>query len=265
MIWTGESESEMMRRRLALLLALMLMMAVLTVPAVAYGGGIIGGVDSGIGSSNGGGSDRPAPVGSQKEFTVVAEATEETNEPTWAATEAESVYRAPEEEPEYPATETVVPMATEPDAVATEASMKDEPVKQPPAPAAPKDDGLVQELKDAVKAMKVQMMVILALGLIICMLLLAFVILYARGNLVIKKNPGVQTRLVTMIEKREVPPATVKLQNQEPATVKVENWDMRTVRLPETVKEEDLPPIGQTVILRKPSEQTPPVDWTKKK
>ena len=129
-----------MRRWIALLLVLLLMTAYLVVPVAA---------DIGRASPQDGADGSSGPgvsAGTQKEFGMPKETLEETWAPTEAAHAETVAPQMPAEKVESGKKETVMPQA--PDEPAQTESQKS--VSQPVVPSSPKDEGLVQELRDAV-------------------------------------------------------------------------------------------------------------------
>lgn len=233
-----------MRKTLALLLVLMMMAAYMTVPAMAGEWFLPGGPEND--NSGSGGSGPAVGHGQQKEFAV----------PTAPTAPAEETF--PVEEPIVPATEQTAAPETEVIAETeiqtvpeTVAEMIPQPAEREPMEL-PKVEG-VKELAEAVAMIKVLTIVIIGLALIICLLLAGFVFLYAKGIIVLRKKTAPVNRRVTAVQMQEERTVQPAAWSEPPRMTGYPQAPM--TQYPERTMEENLPPIGQTVILRKTAEQ----------
>ena len=247
-----------MRKMIALLLVLMLVVSFMTVSVAAFAD--VPGPDNG----GSGGSDSSGPVvgtGQQKEFAIPTGPAEETFG-TWETDSWLETTVPVEEGPAEYADEGVQGEA-EADSPAPKPESPEVPVYSGEKSAGRSENSNGSELSEAMAMMKVLMIVVIALVLILALLVAGFVVLYAKGILVLRKQSQEPIRTVTYVTKREEPVQTVR---SEPGTIPTERpaTQIHTGMNPEMPKEADLPPIGQTVILRKSCEQVTDTQMTRK-
>ena len=248
-----------MRKMIALLLVLMLVVAGMPV-ANAFELPPLPSPDNG----GSGGSDGSGPVvgsGQQKEFAIPTGPAEETFG-TWETDSWLETTVPVEEGPAEYADEGVQGEA-EADSPAPKPESPEVPVYSGEKSAGRSEDSNGSELSEAMAMMKALMIVVIALVLILALLVAGFVVLYAKGILVLRKQSQEPIRTVTYVTKREEPVQTVR---SEPGTIPTERpaTQILTGMNPEMPKEADLPPIGQTVILRKSCEQVTDTQMTRK-